>query len=251
MKWPQIAAYSALGQVRPDKHTIVDEEYCEKIFKMMDRDPLKTLQEWQRESRDYSFNPFREQLNDREFCVQEYIIEKILDEDRPFSPQKYADVTANLLDNPLEAYQALQLYTADKTFDPSTGIPKIEMDAQELVTKIKEFTHADLIKGLEERLSASPESVINECNALILKHEKDTQLESAVNKFVTLTEQLNKMAWHDPAHDETFHQIESLVEQNIENREFIRMVEVSKSSIAIEKLQDEIEERQQQHTLSR
>ena len=54
---------------------------------------------------------------------------------------------------------------------------------------------------------------------------QNTQLESAVNKFIALTEQFNKMAWHDPAHDETFHAIESLVEQHIENREFIRMVE--------------------------
>jgi DNA primase len=238
-------------EVRPEKHTIADEEYSDKLFKMMDRDPLKSLQEWQKDSFDYSFNPFKEQLNDREIRVQEYIIEKILDEDRPFSKQRYADVTANLLDKPLEAYQTLQLYTSDNTFDPTTGIPKIEMEAQELVSKIKDFTNDDHIKGLEERLNASPESVINECNSLILRHEKDTQLESVANKFVTLTEQLDKMAWHDPAHDETSHEIESLVEKNIKNREFIRMVEVSKSSVAIEKLHSEIEERQQQHTMSR
>lgn len=48
--------------VRPEKCDIVDEAYRNKLFKMMDRDPIKTLQEWQKDSRDYTFNPFKNQL---------------------------------------------------------------------------------------------------------------------------------------------------------------------------------------------
>lgn len=125
------------------------------------------------------------------------------------------------------------------------------MDAQELLAKIKDFTKADHIKGLEVQLNSSPEHVINEYNAPILRHEKDTQLESAVIRFITLTEQLDKIAWHDPTYDETFHELLKLVENHVENSEFIRMAEASNSSVAIENLHNEIEERQQQHALSR
>lgn len=47
---------------------------------------------------------------------------------------------------------------------------------------------------------------------------KNAQLEFVANKFVTLTEHLDKMTWHDPARDETFHELSSLVKKTLKTK---------------------------------
>ena len=85
-------------EVRPEKAYIVDDRYHSDLLEIAEKHPLKALQQWQKDSHDYNFSPFKEQLNDREIHVQEYMKQKLFDEGHRFSEKKYADITANLLD---------------------------------------------------------------------------------------------------------------------------------------------------------
>jgi ATP-dependent exoDNAse (exonuclease V) alpha subunit len=126
------------SDVSPEKHVWLKEKLCRNIFNVAEKDPITGLKEWQDLSNDYSFNPFREYLSEREICVQDYLQKALIQEGGKVPPQKYKEMLSTLLDKPLEAYQQWHHLTGDKTFNPVSGTPKIEMEAQELMPEAKE-----------------------------------------------------------------------------------------------------------------
>jgi hypothetical protein len=126
------------SEVSPEKHIWLKEKLCRNIFNVAEKDPITGLKEWQDLSNDYSFNPFREYLSDREICVQDYLQKTLTQEGDKVPPKKYKEMLSNLLDKPLEAYQKWHHLTGDKAFDPVSGTPKVEMEAQALMSDVKE-----------------------------------------------------------------------------------------------------------------
>ena len=155
------------SEVSPEKHVWLKEKLCRNIFNVSKKDPITGLKEWQDLSNDYSFNPFREYLSDREICVQNYLQKTLTQEGDKVPPKKYKEMLSNLLDKPLEAYQQWHHLTGDKTFDPASGASKIEMEAQELMPGINEIA-----RNGENLKRLTPEIETQQCD-LSPSHEMD------------------------------------------------------------------------------
>ena len=191
------------SEVSPEKHIWLKEKLCRNIFNVAEKDPITGLKEWQDLSNDYSFNPFREYLSEREIYVQDYL-QKALVRESTFdqegdkvSPKKYKEILSNLLDKPFEAYQQWHHLTGDKTFDPASGIPRIEMEAQALMLEARKHVSEEIYKGWQENLTHSPQTIIKECHELHQAHQPKVEGRLPVGPLKSKNGEASKKLTHD------------------------------------------------------
>ena len=232
-------------EVRPEKHTWLSERYSSSLFETAEDDSLKALQKWRETTNDYSFNPFRENMSDRERRIQVYLQERLIDEGNRLSRQNYREVAYMLIEKPIEAYQKWHIYTGDQTFNPINGTPKIETEAKELMERIKEHIPPVIFKGWQENLINSPETVMKQCHDFIQAHQQEVKLESIAKEFISLSERYAKTSMDDPARNKIHAELKGIAETYYKDENFLKKIENSKSEEASRRLAQEIQMRQQ------
>jgi len=76
-------------------------------------------------------------------------------------------------------------------------------------------------------------------------YKADTNIEKAANQFIDLCVLYENMSWDDPRDSETLRKIESVAGKYMHSEEFRNRIESSKSEVAINRLEIEIEEQKQ------
>jgi len=164
------------NEIIPEKRAWFKETPCRDILRIAEKDPVEGLKKWQDFSNDYRFNPFREYLSDREICVQDYLQKELVEQGGKVSPKHYKEMLSQLLDKPLEAYRRWHYLTGDKMFDPASGTPRIEMEAQELLSKAKDHVPEEVYKAWQENLTRSPQTILKECNEWLQVREREKSI---------------------------------------------------------------------------
>lgn len=166
------------NEIIPEKRAWFKETPCRDILRIAEKDPVEGLKKWQDFSNDYRFNPFREYLSDREICVQDYLQKELVEQGGKVSPKYCKEMLSQLLDKPLEAYRRWHYLTGDKTFDPASGTPRVEMEAQELLSKAKDHVPEEVYKSWQENLTRSPQTILKECNEWLQEREREKSIKS-------------------------------------------------------------------------
>lgn len=228
---------------------VYKEDYLS-ILQVAKKDPLKALQQWHKVSNDYSFNPFRDKLSDKEIHLQDYMLQKLEKEGQGFSEEKYAALTEQLLDNPLKTYQNWHLY-GDKIFDPISGISKAEDEAQSLMAQVKDHVSPDVFKHWQETINTSPETVIKECRDLIESNRQNAKVETAAKEFISLSEHYEKTPWGDSKKSKISEALTQLSATYWKNEKFLAVIESSESKAASIRIRQDIESLQREQSRSR
>lgn len=222
----------------------IDGKAQQKILKVAENNPDKGLQEWQILTGNYDYNPYADRLGLRELKVNEYLREKLGQHHDRLSQTMKLETTNHLHSNPLKAYDFWQLYSNDKTFDPKTGIPTIETQAQKLMDSIKSPIPDDLLKSWQNQITNNPVAVLQECQAFIQDKNAQDMLHKSVNQFIHLSENYEKLSWNDPQRDKIEQGIQKITNRYLNDKEFIEKVEGSKSQAASERLANEMREKE-------
>jgi hypothetical protein len=221
----------------------IDGKAQQKILKLAENNPDKGLQEWQILTGNYDYNPHADRMGLRELKVNEYLKEKLAGRHDSLSQKMKTEIVTHLHTNPLKAYDCWQLYSSDKTFDPKTGIPVIETQAQKLMDSIKTPVPDDLLKSWQGQMTNNPEAVLQECQKFIQDRNEQDMLHKSVDQFIDLSERYEKLSWDDPQRDKIEQGIHKITNRYLNDKEFMEKVEGSKSQAASERLADEIREK--------
>lgn len=221
----------------------IDEKTQQEIFKLAEAHPDKGLQEWQLLTENYAFNPYAARLSVRELKVNEYLKEKLAEDETSLKRTIKAQTVALLHSNPLKSYEVWQLHTHDKTFDPKTGIPAIETQAQNLIHSLETSVPGNLLQSWQDQLLHHPESVIKQCQEFIQARNEQDIFDKSVRSFIKLSEACDKLAWDDPQLKKMDVELKKITDRYLKDEKFIKEVEGSKSQAATERIADEIRER--------
>jgi hypothetical protein len=248
--------YSILAYLREDMQSIhrdstfdaegrppIDGKTQQKILKLAEGNPNKGLQEWQLLTENYDFNPYAPSTGMRELKVNEYLQEKLGEQNHKLGKNARIQITDHLHSNPLKAYDVWQLYTQDKTFDPQTGIPAIETQAQSLMNSIKTPIPHDLLQSWQDQIISHPESVIKQCQEFIQARETQDMFQKNVRQFIKLSETHEELRWDDPKIKKIDAELEKIAGRYLNDKNFIKEIEGSKSQAASERLSHEIKQR--------
>lgn len=236
-------------EVSPEKHRWVDKTYSDNLLSMAEENPIKGLQKWREETKDYRFTTYRDTLSDREIRIQEYLQQQIVEEGDRFSKHKQEEVASLLIERPLEAYQRWYVYTGDKTFEPTSGIPRLETEAKELMSKVQDHVSPEVLKTWHENVGSSPESVLKECNEIIKAHQEAITIDSTAHNFVSLCEKYENMEWKDPRREKIDEAIQEITHAYLKDERFLEKIQDSQSKAATRRIELEIQI--QQRSLSR
>jgi hypothetical protein len=226
----------------------MDEKTQQEILKLAKRNPDKGLQTWQLLTENYGFNPYASATGMRELKVNEYLKGKLEEQSGTLSKDIKTKVTTHLHRNPFKAYEVWQLHTNDKTFDPKTGIATIETQAQNLIDSIKAPVPHNLLQSWKDQIINNPGSVMKQCQEFIKVLEADTLFHATVKEFIKLTETREKLAWNDPQIKKIDTELKKITDNYLNDKNFIKEIEGSRSQVASQRIADEIRERDRAHS---
>ena len=239
--------YSILAYLREDMKRLgkagIDEKTQQEILQLAEAHPDKGLQEWQLLTENYEFNPYAARLSMRELKVNEYLKENLAEDETSLRKTIKAQTVALLHSNPLKSYEVWQLHTHDKTFDPKTGIPAIETQAQNLIHSLEASVPGNLLQFWQDQLINHPESVIKQCQDFIQARNEQNMFDKSVRSFIKLSEACDKLAWDDPQLKKMDAELKKITDRYLNDEKFIKEIEGSKSQAATERLADQIREK--------
>lgn len=232
------------GHVHPDPKRWIRQGDCQDILEMADKKPGDALRAWQNLTRNYDFNPHLDKLSDRETVVYAYLKGKLSDKDARITKSMLESVTVHLLNDPLKAYGEWAQYSHDHTFDPKTGIPVIELKAQDYISALKDQVPQKTLKSWEGKLTQSPETVVQEACEFIKiqeEHEKfKEKLNNAVSRFISLSDIHEKLSPIDPKRHKIGEELRDMAKEHLKDKKFMEGIKDSHNDTAIKRLQEEV-----------